>query len=148
MLWCMTSIQITFKWPANASHKTHRAPIKNTNWLIRCREISLVRGTAFGITTRLRAGRSGVRILADTRHSFLATRRDRLCRPPSVPSNGYRGPFPSVKRRSVNLNTHRHLAPRLKISGAIPLLPYTPSWRTQGQLYFYCIIQTPMCKEF
>ena len=31
--------------------------------------------------------------------------------------------------------THLHLAPRPRISGAIPLLPPTPSWRGQTKLY-------------
>jgi len=33
------------------------------------------------------------------------------------------------------LTTHLHTAPKFK-SGAIPLFPYTPSWRGQEQRYF------------
>ena len=37
------------------------------------------------------------------------------------------------------------LVPRLRISGAIPLIPYIPSWRGRGKLllyirHFYCIV--------
>jgi len=37
--------------------------------------------------------------------------------------------------RGVNLTTQFHVVPRFGISGAIPLLPYTPSGHTEGQLY-------------
>ena len=35
------------------------------------------------------------------------------------------------------LTLHLHLALRLRMSGAIPLLPSIPSWHGQGQLYLY-----------
>jgi hypothetical protein len=33
--------------------------------------------------------------------------------------------------RGLNLITHRHLVPRLRVSGAIPLFPYTRIMRGQ-----------------
>jgi hypothetical protein len=36
----------------------------------------------------------------------------------------------------VNLNIYLCLAPKLRISGAILLLPYIPSWREEEQLTF------------
>jgi len=39
--------------------------------------------------------------------------------------------------RSVKLTTHPHPGPRLRRSGAIPLLPYMPSsWSAQGRFTF------------
>jgi len=35
------------------------------------------------------------------------------------------------------LTFHLHLALRLRVSGAIPLLPSIPLWHGQGQLYLY-----------
>jgi len=35
------------------------------------------------------------------------------------------------------LTPHLHLALRLRVSGAIPLLLSIPSWHEQGQLYLY-----------
>ena len=37
--------------------------------------------------------------------------------------------------RGVMLTTHLHLVPRLRMSGAVPLLSYTPSRLRQGQIY-------------
>jgi len=37
------------------------------------------------------------------------------------------------------LSSHLHPAPRLRVSGAKPLLPFMPSWRIQGQLYLLAI---------
>ena len=33
------------------------------------------------------------------------------------------------------LTTHLHLTPRLGMSGAIPVLPYTPSWSGRAKLF-------------
>ena len=43
----------------------------------------------------------------------------------------------------VNLTTHVHLVPRLRMSGGMPLLPYTSAWLGQEQIYdFYwsCVL--------
>ena len=37
----------------------------------------------------------------------------------------------------MTLTSHLHLAFRLRVSGAIPLLPSIPSWHGQVQLYLY-----------
>jgi len=39
----------------------------------------------------------------------------------------------------VNVTIHLHSVPRSRISGAMLLLPYTPSWRGQWQLYCFCL---------
>jgi len=45
-------------------------------------------------------------------------------RPPSLLFNGYRGLFPRGRAEmGVNLTTHLHLLPRLRMCGAIPLFP-------------------------
>ena len=56
--------------------------------------------------------------------------------PPNGPdgpwgSSSYRGSFPVYNCLGVT-TTHIHLVSRLRMSGAIPPPPYTPSWRTQG----------------
>jgi hypothetical protein len=45
--------------------------------------------------------------------------------------NAYRGTFPSAKCPGRKLLTHLHLAPRLRMRGAILLQPHAPSWSTQ-----------------
>ena len=37
------------------------------------------------------------------------------------------------------LTSPLHLAPRLSISGALPLSPLMPLWRGKGQVYIYLI---------
>jgi hypothetical protein len=37
----------------------------------------------------------------------------------------------------MKLNAHLYLVLKLRISGAIPALPYMPSWHVQGQLHTY-----------
>jgi hypothetical protein len=37
----------------------------------------------------------------------------------------------------MKLTTHLHLVVRLGMSGAIPLLPYLPSWYAEEQVYHY-----------
>ena len=44
--------------------------------------------------------------------------------------------FWSQHSLSSLFNSHSNLAPGLRISGAIPLLRFMPSWRGQGQYYF------------
>jgi len=50
---------------------------------------------------------------------------NRLWGPHSLLSNWYR----MQSGRGVKLTTHLHLAPRLRMRGAIPPLPNTSSWR-------------------
>jgi hypothetical protein len=40
-------------------------------------------------------------------------------------------------RQVMQLTTHPHLVFGLRMSGAIPLQPHAPLWRTQTQLYSY-----------
>ena len=66
-------------------------------------------------------------------------RPDRLWGPPSLLFNGYRGSFPKggggCSGWGLNFTTHLHIFPRFRMTGAIPLLPYMPSWHGQEQLY-------------
>lgn len=52
---------------------------------------------------------------------------------------GYRFLSREKSSRSVNLAIHLHPVPRSRISGAMLLLPYMPSWRGQWQLYCFCL---------
>jgi hypothetical protein len=45
----------------------------------------------------------------------------------------YRG----QSRRGVNLTTHLHLIPILKMSGFMLLIPSVSSWTVQGEIYLY-----------
>jgi len=42
--------------------------------------------------------------------------------------------FSEVKRPGLKLIIHQNLEPKLRMSGALPLLPMTPSRRELGQL--------------
>jgi hypothetical protein len=78
-----------------------------------------------GIVTRLRAGRSVICVPAGAREFSLQK---------IIPALG--PTQPSIQwvlsrrfcDRSVMLTTDRHLAAGLRMSGALPLLPYMPSW--------------------
>jgi hypothetical protein len=95
------------------------------------------------IVTRLRAGRSVVRVPAEEGHlSFL----DIVW----TVSGAHRAPcsMDSVvlsreqSGQGVMLTTHLHAAPRFGMSGDKRLFPYTPPWRGQGQLF--PILYTPL----
>jgi hypothetical protein len=61
--------------------------------------------------------------------------------PPNLLLNGYRDSFPGQSGRDVNLTSHHHLVPNLRMSAAIPLLPLCAFmvWRTLPLLYFVCL---------
>jgi hypothetical protein len=65
----------------------------------------------------------------ETRYNFVSVcpsppRTDWLWGPPILLSGGYRKLFPlGWTGRSIKLTTHLHLAPRLRMHGAVPLLP-------------------------
>jgi hypothetical protein len=85
--------------------------------------------------TGLRAGWSGVRVLAGVGDFYLHHRVQigSGAHPASYPV-GAGGLFPWGKAaRCVNLTTHLHLVLRSRMRGAISPLPNTPSWRC-GQL--------------
>jgi hypothetical protein len=87
------------------------------------------------LLTRLRAGRIGVRIPVRIRgfsvHQNFQTGREVY---PAACSVGT-----EVPSRLVHEVKHFHLVSRLRMSGAMPLLPYTPSWRGLWHLHLYCI---------
>jgi len=71
----------------------------------------------------LKAGNSGVRIQIGAR-DFCPKRPERLWGPTSLLFNEYRGYFPGGQSgRRVTLTIHLQLFPRLRMSGAVPLLP-------------------------
>jgi hypothetical protein len=109
--------------------------------LLRCiRQNTLYSYTA-SIVTGLQAGRAGGGggSIPGGSKSFISSpkRPDRIRRPPSLLFSGYRRFILGVKRPGHKLTTYLHIVPRLRMSGAIPLLPYMPSWHGQGQLYPY-----------
>lgn len=53
--------------------------------------------------------------------------------PNSLPFNVYRLSFPGQSGRGVKLTIHPYTAPRLRMSGVIPLLPYMILRRGQGK---------------
>jgi len=76
-------------------------------------------GISVGIVTVLRAGRCGVRVSAGWSYAYLLQNRlDRLWSPHSLLFSVYQGSF-----RIVKLTVYPHLAPRLGVNGAGPLLP-------------------------
>jgi hypothetical protein len=70
-----------------------------------------------GIATTLRAGCSGVRISVEARDFFFSKTSSHLF-------NGHRSPFPGGQcDRHLKLTAYLHLVSKLRMSGAIPLLP-------------------------
>jgi len=64
---------------------------------------------------RIRGSKPGSHLLRNVQTGFEATL--------SLLFNGYRGSYPGVKRSRRKMTTCLHLAPRLRMSGAIPLFP-------------------------
>jgi len=79
----------------------------------------------FGIAIRLRAGQSGIRIPAATRDFFfLSPKPSGPVLGPNQPLfNGYGFSFLGWNCRCVELTTNLYLLPRLRMCGAVPLLP-------------------------
>jgi hypothetical protein len=82
------------------------------------------RESVAGTATRLRDGRSEAQIPAGARNVYFL-----LKRPSSLPFNAYWG------QTDLGLMLATQLERRLRISGAITLIPYTSLWRGQGQLF-------------
>ena len=79
-----------------------------------------------GVVTRLRAGRSVFRVMAGTR-DFPWTLPDWLWGPASLLFNWHCSSFQGIKWPGfVKSSTNHHIAARLRMSGAVPLLPYIP----------------------
>ena len=81
----------------------------------------------------LRAGRSGVRVPVWAR-DFLFFKTPSLAVGPNQPTIQLVPIFFPGDDRSVKLISHLYPAPRLRMGGVIPLLPYMPSQRGQGKL--------------
>jgi hypothetical protein len=67
---------------------------------------------------------------------FTPEQPDRPWRPLSLQPNGYTALWPRVSDRDVKLATHLHIMHRLKISGAMTLLPRIPSCCERGNFTF------------
>ena len=78
----------------------------------------------------------GVRNPAETR--FFSS-PNRLSVPPSFYSKGTGVLFLEESERGVKLTTPIHLEKTIRMRGAIPLLPYTPSWRGQRLYPFFLL---------
>ena len=92
----------------------------------------LVTATKIVIYVRagLRAGRSGVRMLAEVRDlsrtSIMALEHPPPPKPPIQLVSGF---LPRKKGgQAVMFTTNFYLAPRLRMRGGAPLLPHVPSW--------------------
>jgi hypothetical protein len=87
------------------------------------------RGNSVFIVTRLRGGLSGVRILADSTNFSVV--QNLQTGSGALPAFYAVGTGVLSRWRSgwtVKLTAHRHLVPRLRMSGAVPLPPYMPLW--------------------
>ena len=78
------------------------------------------RGSSVGIVTRLRAGRSGVRIPVGARLFFSSPERPDLLWGPSSLLFAW-----GKNVRGVSLTSHLHLVPKFRLSGAVPPLVYS-----------------------
>jgi hypothetical protein len=73
------------------------------------------------------------------RYFSSAKRQDLLWGSPSLLFNVYRRYFTGVRRSEREVH-YSHLAPRLRISGAIRLLSITSPWLGQEQLYILWLL--------
>ena len=70
--------------------------------------------------------------------NYSSSRRpERLCGSCSLQFGGYQSPFLGVKRSESEVDLSLPIAPRLRMSGSISLLPFVISRRGQGQLRFF-----------
>jgi hypothetical protein len=88
-----------------------------------------------GITARYGLDGSDFELQGGRRFSLLKARLDRSSGPRSLLYNGYRSSFQEVKRPRSGVDLH--LAPRLRMSGAIPLLTPCASVACYVET-FYC----------
>ena len=76
-----------------------------------------------GMVTTSQTGRSGFESRQQQHFIFSSPKGlDRLCGPPDLLFNEYRGTFAAVKRPGREVN-HSPLMARIRMDGAIPLLP-------------------------
>jgi hypothetical protein len=97
--------------------------------------ISFWRGSVVGIEAKLLPGRSGGRIPVGARDFLFSKTCWPALWPTQPPTQWQLDFFPGGKATGVGLTYHLHVVPRLLMSGAIPLLPYTPSRHGQRNLY-------------
>ena len=87
------------------------------------RQICWSRGSTVSIVTALQAGRSGLRIQAGARcFSLFPKHPNRLWGPANLLSNSCQSMFRRSSGKVGKLTTQLHLAPMLRMSGAVPLL--------------------------
>jgi hypothetical protein len=93
---------------------------------------------SFRIATRLRSGRSGVRISAGASDLSIPRKRpDGLWSPLRLVFNGHWGFFSSVKRPGREADHSTHIVPRLRVSAAISSAPlYVLMACVWGLFYF------------
>lgn len=135
----------SFQWAHLSRFPTFSIPsadggisINETCWLINLRQWA-----TFKILTaaRIRAVWSGVRINGRARHFFLISR---TTRPPPGPTRTHIQwvPFPSLPEvkwpRQELFSTHLHLAPKRRMSGAIPPSPYKLNGVNRDRIIFSC----------
>ena len=91
------------------------------SWLILGNLSFIDHGGALDVETRLRAGRSGVRIPVATRFFFLIQNVQAGSGPALAPCNGYRSSFPGIKPLEREVN-HSNLVPTSRMNGGTPPL--------------------------
>jgi hypothetical protein len=98
-------------------------------------------GGVGGMATRLWTGRFGVRVPVGERDLFLLPNVQTGSGAHRPPYSIGIGVFP-WGNSGVKLTNHFRLVPRLRVSGAVPLLPSMPSWLGQGKLPFQQVVHT------
>jgi hypothetical protein len=120
------------------SQRTQSLYIRKTNPFILFRETNRGRDSSVSLVTRLQDGRYGFRI-PEGQVIWVFTFGIQIgSGGPTQPWIQWTSGFiPGGQScQDVILTTHLHVVPRLRMSGGIPLLPYTFSWCGQGKLNF------------
>jgi hypothetical protein len=114
--------------------------MSHVNWLALLSGYILQPGGVVNIASRLRAGISGVPIPIRWIYFIFSKSSRHAVRPTHPPLQTVSGFLPEDKVAGfVNLTAYLHLVPRLRMSGAVILLPLHALWRGRGQFYLYLL---------
>ena len=90
------------------------------------------------VVTGLQAGwlRNHGSIPGRDKRFFSSNRTDQLWGPPNLLINEKQGLLPQSKvARGMKLTSHLQVVPRVRMCGAVLLLPFAPLWHAQEQVY-------------